>query len=288
MKEAAPEEAPTYSEEYQKKLIISKLAHETYALMKLNQVKRLPYSEYIQELQAFAQTMDPNLGAENNKKAINNTNSSTKTTVEAVDTIEGFPINDYGFVLRKKWLELSNEKKEKINKKRLEIKKDSKKKFAKNPKYQGTPRNSTNSKATKDKDKNKDKSGKKEATRKSDQNIKSLGINDDAAKKVIQYLEKKFNAVKYSKHRTVSFNADTLQKMVNLTDSESCDHYSIVDSGTDTGLKGSTSIFIEHTFRCANVNGFDSNGTKAKEFTYWNLRHSSVEFSRRNCDPLGK
>ena len=106
LKEAAPEEAPTYSKEYEKKLIISKLCHEIYALMKLNWVTRLPCSEYIQELQAFARTMekkDPNLGAENNKKAINNTHSSTKTTVEAGDTIEGFPINKYGFVSRKTW-----------------------------------------------------------------------------------------------------------------------------------------------------------------------------------------
>ena len=215
LKEAAPEEAPTYSEEYQKKLIISKLAHETYALMKLNWVTRLPHSEYIQELQAFALTMekkDPNLRAENNKKSINNTNSSTKTTMEAVDTIEGFPINEYGFVSRKTGLELSNEKKEKINKKRLQIKKDSKKKFAKNPKYQGSSCKSTNSKATKDKDKDKDKSEKKKEQEKAIKSIKSLSMNDDATKKVIQYLEKKCNAVKCSKHRTVSFNTEALQK----------------------------------------------------------------------------
>ena len=90
-------------------------------------------------------------------------------------------------------------------------------------------------------------------------------MNEDSTKKIIQYLEKKCNAVRCFKHRAVNFNADTLQKMVNLTDSESGDHYSIVDYGANTGLKGSTSIFIEHTFHCANVNGFDSNGTTAKD-----------------------
>ena len=127
------------------------------------------------------------------------------------------------------------------------------------------PQNSTNSKATKNKDKNKDKSEKKKQQEKAIISIKSLRINEDATKKVIQYLEKKCNAVKCSKHRTVSFNTDTFQKLVNLTDSEFGDHYSIVDSSPDTNLKGSTSIFIEHTFCRANVNGFDSNGTSAKD-----------------------
>ena len=85
-------------------------------------------------------------------------------------------------------------------------------------------------------------------------------MDDAVTAKAIQYLEKHCKMVKTSGKGDISVTYPISSRYCNLADSETGKQYCIVDSGADTGLKGSTSIFIEHTCRRANVNGFDSEG----------------------------
>ena len=90
------------------------------------------------------------------------------------------------------------------------------------------------------------------------QSIKSLKMDDTVTAKAIQYLEKHCKMVKTTCKGDISVTYPTSSRYCNLADLEIGKHYCIVESGADTGLKGSTSISIEDTFRRANVNGFDS------------------------------
>jgi len=56
---------------------------------------------------------------------------------------------------------------------------------------------------------------------------------------------------------TYSVTKDQIRR-INLIDSNDGESFTIIDGGAeDTGLKGNSYIFLEHTFRRANVNGFD-------------------------------
>jgi len=60
---------------------------------------------------------------------------------------------------------------------------------------------------------------------------------------------------------TYSITDDQIRR-INLIDTNDGESFTIIDGGADTGLKGNSYIFLEHTFRQANVNGFDDSMTK--------------------------
>ena len=124
--------------------------------------------------------------------------------------------------------------------------------------------------------------GAKDGESKKDSGSKSVNINSsrsysevvkkmpaDKAEKITKYINASIKnirttgkQIKSTHTRSVKFSSDTLRFIHNISNEDE-KHYSIVDGGADTGMKGSkTSIFLEHTNRKVNVSGFDNGMVK--------------------------
>ena len=84
------------------------------------------------------------------------------------------------------------------------------------------------------------------------QSVNSADMPVEQRKKIVAYMEKHVKMV-----RTVEYNA-SLVKRANMLETSDTSAPTIVDGGADTGMNGSSYIFIEHTNRRANVIGYDA------------------------------
>ena len=263
----------SFTDEYSKSLLLAKLSHISYATMKLPSATRSPYDEFVKELYQFAVIIEKD---QPYKKALMNNATSSKNNdnLKEIDYICGFKIDERGNCNKIDFKGMTDEKRETFLTKRREFIKDDKVKFKKHSKFepnkidednkggnkynkmQSTLQGKINN-LTKELDDNKSKQDKPKSEKASIiNNVKSMDIPEAQRNKIVAYMEKHVKAL-----RTVHFNS-SLVKKANLLETFDDKAPTIIDGGADTGMNGSSYIFLEHTLRKANVIGYDSDMIK--------------------------
>ena len=277
-------EGVTFTEEYQKSLLIGKLKHKEYAPMRLPQATRVPLEKYVKELRQFAVLIEKSQPKDSRNTSINNTNT-TKTEdgeIKLIDTISGLKIDKDGKASKEDFGNLNDEKRQSFLQKRREMIKDPKIGFKKHPNFEssntgggGSNKNVNSNNAPnyakmqrtltgkinklkqelgeKNDGNSNSKSKEKEALI---QSVNSASMPDEQRKKIVAYMEKHIKAM-----RTVEYNA-ALVKRANLLETSDESNPTIIDGGADTGMNGSAYVFLEHTSRKANVIGYDADMVK--------------------------
>ena len=277
-------EGVSFTEDYQKSLLIGKLKHKEYAPMRLPQATRVPLDEYVKELRQFAVLIEKSQPKDHRNTSINNTNTTKAESgeIKLVDTISGLKIDADGKLSKDDFSGLSDEKRQSFLQKRREMIKDPMIGFKKHPKFESN--NSGDGGSNKNADSNSapnyakmqrtltgkinklqqelnDKKGGNKNSKSQDkesliQSVNSASMPDEQRKKIVAYMEKHIKAV-----RTVEYNA-ALVKRANLLETSDESIPTIIDGGADTGMNGSAYVFLEHTSRRANVIGYDADMVK--------------------------